>query len=320
MSRRRALIDSQNSVICQRGLPHVCAPGRLAAPAPALGRPRARLATLLLRATRLPSKGRRGGLEGVACSCGTGAYKVTDERLTLRQAAARLGVSESAIRKRVERGTLPSDKGPDGRRYVYLDSGADNMSDRGADASTTHEPDALISELRTHNDTLREQVAYLQGVIATRDQELALRAEEIRRRDTALEREQQLAAMFADRLQALEAPSSEAASSSEARESPESSGPTDELGEVQEELAAEQARREMAESTLHKGMAEEQRRREGAERERDDLRRELYALRAPRESPETAEEQQGRGEPHSDAPGAPEAVQRRSLWRRIFGG
>jgi hypothetical protein len=144
---------------------------------------------------------------------------VTDERLTLREAAARLDVSESAIRKRVERGTLPSDKGPDGRRYVYLDSGADNMSDKGADASTTHEPDALISELRTHNDTLREQVAYLQGVISTRDQELALRAEEIRRRDTALEREQQLAAMFAERLRELEAPALAASWESSAKSS-----------------------------------------------------------------------------------------------------
>jgi hypothetical protein len=33
---------------------------------------------------------------------------------------------------------------------------------------------------------LREQIAYLQGVIATRDRELATRAEEIRRRDEAL--------------------------------------------------------------------------------------------------------------------------------------
>jgi len=147
---------------------------------------------------------------------------MTDERLTLRQAAARLGVSESAIRKRVERGTLASDKGPDGRRRVYLDSGADNVSDKVVDASITHEPDALISELRTHNDTLREQVAYLQGVISTRDQELALRAEEIRRRDTALEREQQLAAMFAERLRELEAP----VGSSEARESPETPSET----------------------------------------------------------------------------------------------
>ena len=129
-------------------------------------------------------------------------------------------------------------------------------------------------------------------MIAVRDQELALRAEEIRRRDTALEREQQLAAMFADHLQALEAPTS----SSEARESDVSSGPTDELGEIREELGAEQARRKMAESTMHEGTAEEQRRREEAERERDELRRELFAFREARQSPERGEEQQGRGE------------------------
>ncbi len=77
---------------------------------------------------------------------------------------------------------------------------------------------------------------------------------------------------------------------------------------------------EKAESTLREDLAEERRRREEAERERDDLRRELYALREPREPPEAAEEQQGRGRPHSDAPGASEAVQRRSWWRRVFGG
>jgi hypothetical protein len=83
---------------------------------------------------------------------------VTDTRLTLRQAAAALGVSESAIRKRVERGTLRSDKGADGRRYVYVDAVTDSVADEGEDASTTREHDALISELRAHNDTLREQL------------------------------------------------------------------------------------------------------------------------------------------------------------------
>jgi hypothetical protein len=78
---------------------------------------------------------------------------VTDTRLTLRQAAAALGVSESAIRKRVARGTLRSDIGPDGRRYVYLDT----VNDEGADAAP-YERNALISELRAHNDTLREQL------------------------------------------------------------------------------------------------------------------------------------------------------------------
>jgi predicted nucleic acid-binding Zn-ribbon protein len=83
---------------------------------------------------------------------------MTDERLTLRQAAGRLGVSESAIRKRVERCTLGSDKGSDGRRYVYLDRGSDTVADKGTDTSATGERDALISELSTHNDTLREQL------------------------------------------------------------------------------------------------------------------------------------------------------------------
>jgi hypothetical protein len=41
--------------------------------------------------------------------------------LTLRDAAQVLGISKEAVRKRVKRGTLPSDVGEDGRRYVYLD-------------------------------------------------------------------------------------------------------------------------------------------------------------------------------------------------------
>jgi hypothetical protein len=57
----------------------------------------------------------------------------------------------------VARGTLRSDMGPDGRRYVYLDTVADILTDEGADAAP-HERNALISELRAHNDTLREHL------------------------------------------------------------------------------------------------------------------------------------------------------------------
>jgi transposase-like protein len=71
-------------------------------------------------------------------------------RVTLREAADILGVSKEAIRKRVVRKTLRSDTGEDGRRYVYLDTGGDE--------APTHESDALISELRAHNATLREQL------------------------------------------------------------------------------------------------------------------------------------------------------------------
>jgi hypothetical protein len=76
----------------------------------------------------------------------------------------------------------------------------------------------------------------------------------------------------------------------------------------------------MAESTLREGMAEEQRRREEAERERDDLRRELFARREPRESPQTVEEEPERDQPHADAPGTQEGAQRRPWWRRMLGG
>ena len=93
---------------------------------------------------------------------------------------------------------------------------------------------------------------------------------------------------------------------------------THELGDLREELGAERARREMAESTLREGMAEERRRREEAERERDYLRRELFGLREPRESPETIEEQQGRDQPHSDRVESQESAQRRPWWRKLI--
>jgi hypothetical protein len=236
------------------------------------------------------------------------------KRVTVAVASEILGITAEAVRTRIKRGKLESIKdppAPGGTVYVLLQADQTRPDTdptvKGQDQTTGQ------TELV---ETLREQVAYLQGVIATRDQELALRAEEIRRRDTALEREQQLAAMFADRLQALEAP----ASSSAARESDESPDPTGgELDEVQEELAAEQDRREMAETTLHEGMAEEQRRREEAERERDALRRELFALTEARESPQTVEQEPERAEPSPDTSGAQEGV-RRPWWRRWFGG
>ena len=108
-------------------------------------------------------------------------------------------------------------------------------------------------------------------------------------------------------------------SSLEARESPESSGPASGRGDTWDELDTERARREMAESTLREGMAEEQRRREEAERERDDLSQELYALREARESPQSVEEGPERArEPRSVAVESQEPVQR-PWWRRVFG-
>jgi len=71
-------------------------------------------------------------------------------RVTLREAADILGLSKEAVRKRVIRGTLRSDTGGDGRRYVYLDAGGDE--------APTHEGDALISEMRSRIQFLEDEL------------------------------------------------------------------------------------------------------------------------------------------------------------------
>lgn len=75
------------------------------------------------------------------------------DRLTIQEAARRLGVSEGAIRKRVKRNTLPHDKGDDGRVYVYLDAGVDEGIDEVVDPNSN----ALISQLRDEISYLRDE-------------------------------------------------------------------------------------------------------------------------------------------------------------------
>jgi excisionase family DNA binding protein len=213
-------------------------------------------------------------------------------RVTIEEAARLLGIEKGSVKKRIQRGKLRSEKDASGTQYVYVDR-SETVQDQSAGRSQT-ERDELVTELHRTNELLR-------AVITTRD-------EEIRRRDTIIMN-------MTEAMKALNPPAPE--DSSEVRESPESSGPAGELGELREELDTERTRREMAESTLHEGMDEERRRREEAEWERDDLRRELFALRG-RESPEPGEEQQGRGEPRPATGGAQEGVLRR-LRRRVLG-
>jgi len=106
--------------------------------------------------------------------------------MTVHDAARALGVSEDAVRMRVKRGKLPSDK-EDGRLYVLLDT------------EPTSDPTGagLASELI---EELRSRVSYLEGIISTRD-------EEIRRRDVII-------SQLTERIPAIEAPQ-------EARKSPE---------------------------------------------------------------------------------------------------
>ena len=210
------------------------------------------------------------------------------DRLTIQEAARTLRISEGAVRKRVTRGTLKHEKEQDGRIYVYLDTGDRRGVDVGQDEGADPHNNALISQLR-------DEVAYLRDENRRKDEIIMQQAMTMRQLSAAQPQEP-----------------------SGARGSPESSGPTGELGERREQLDTERTRREMAESALRKGMDEERRRREGAERERDDLRRKLFASREPPEAPETVEEGPERAEHHPDRVESQEPAQR-PWWRRVFG-
>ncbi len=82
---------------------------------------------------------------------------------------------------------------------------------------------------------------------------------------------------------------------------------------------------EQAQSSLEDQLAQERRRREEAERERDELRRRLEAPSEPRDEPETVAETSGRTDAPEEPTEAqeaawePEGTKRRSWWRRWFG-
>ncbi len=108
------------------------------------------------------------------------------ERVTVQEAARQLGITESAVRKRVQRGILEHDKEPDGRLYVYLDK-QDVDRDEIRDSSY----DMLVRRLENENEFLRR---------------------ELERKDTIL-------LNMTEAMKALSPPPQEA--SSEPRESPE---------------------------------------------------------------------------------------------------
>jgi len=92
----------------------------------------------------------------------TGHYMVT-----IQEAAKRLGVKEGAIRKRIERGTLSSEK-RDGRVFVFIDAPpVDDMgydaghhagNDKEYDAGYPVGYDALIQSQQDQIETLKREV------------------------------------------------------------------------------------------------------------------------------------------------------------------
>ncbi len=113
------------------------------------------------------------------------------DRVTIQEAAHRLGVKDDAVRKRIQRGTLRHEKDSDGRVYVFLDATQDVSQDN------THYPTGNMSQ-DSHNETskddskdklinvLHDQIQYLKEIIEARDRELEVRTDELKRKDTII--------------------------------------------------------------------------------------------------------------------------------------
>ena len=130
----------------------------------------------------------------------TGVMVAGTRRVALKEAAEILGTSKEAVRKRVSRGTLASEVGEDGRRYVYLDAGGDGDPEgfdnvQGVDGLDSR--DELVTQLRD---------------------EVAAWREAARRKDTIIMSLTQANSTLAARVPELEAPS-------EPRESPQTASP-----------------------------------------------------------------------------------------------
>jgi hypothetical protein len=124
--------------------------------------------------------------------------------LDVNSAAEELGVSTDAVRKRISRGTLRSDR-EDGTVRVWLDDGG---TEAGREAQV--DGGALV-------EVLREQAEYLRG-------QLAEEREARRRADTIIAQLTQANAALAARVPELESPQEEPGASETVEEGPGGTG------------------------------------------------------------------------------------------------
>ena len=91
------------------------------------------------------------------------------DRLTVSQAADKLGVTQDAIRKRIARGTIRHDKDPKGRIFVYLDTSEiayKTVQDEGQDESFKTKQD---TDQDKYTRSLEDQIDFLRRELERKD-------------------------------------------------------------------------------------------------------------------------------------------------------
>ena len=91
------------------------------------------------------------------------------DKLTVAQAADRLGVTQDAVRKRIARGTIRHEKGYEGRIFVYLDTferESKTVQDNGQDVGSKTVSDA---DQDKYTRSLEDQVDFLRRELERKD-------------------------------------------------------------------------------------------------------------------------------------------------------
>ena len=91
------------------------------------------------------------------------------DRITVAEAAERLGVSQDAVRKRIARGTIRHDRGQDGRIFVYLDV-FERASKTVQDEPSEERPKTVQDgEQDKYTRSLEDQIQFLRQELERKD-------------------------------------------------------------------------------------------------------------------------------------------------------
>jgi excisionase family DNA binding protein len=135
-------------------------------------------------------------------------------RMTIQEAARRLGVKDDALRKRLQRGSLEHDKDPDGRAYVYLDATHDMSQDTWRESSRYATQDAIQDAIQ--DASYVPLLRLCRSKLSTSAASFRPATKSLRPGNEELLRKDHIIARLTERILAIEAPP-------EPRESPETS-------------------------------------------------------------------------------------------------
>jgi hypothetical protein len=100
------------------------------------------------------------------------------DRVSVAEAAHRLGISQDAVYKRIKRGSIPWDKGEDDKTYVWIDEvdrstdRARQSTDQASESSNYVSKDELLSEMRARVSFLEEELQRKDAILLSLTQRI----------------------------------------------------------------------------------------------------------------------------------------------------